>query len=142
MGQGPHKANNPSQAIYLNSVALRINYTVDGFIFVGTNSCGLNKIKHSWGLKFVVIVFSFIILTENRYFLGTENRGSDPPRKPRKLVPREYKVIHSICVTYDRKARNLSQLHHKHIHNNNNVLHVLQKLEYYLIQCVLVSFIF
>ena len=36
--------------------------------------------------KFVVIVFSFIIHTENHYFVGTEIRGWDPPRK---LIPHE-----------------------------------------------------
>ena len=39
-----------------------------------------------WGSKFVVIVFSFMIQTENYNFVGTRNRGSDPPRKPRKLI--------------------------------------------------------
>ena len=61
-----------------------------------------SKFTHSWGSKqkkyrgmfetqkvrrFVVMVFSFIIHTENCYFIGTEIRGSDPPRKPQKLVP-------------------------------------------------------
>ena len=41
------------------------------------------------GLKFVAIVFSFIIHTKNYHFVGTGIRGSDPPRKPRKLVPHE-----------------------------------------------------
>ena len=49
----------------------------------------LRKIKYSWGSKFVVIVFSFIIHTETRNFVGAEIRGLDPPRKPRKLVPHE-----------------------------------------------------
>ena len=44
---------------------------------------------HSWGSKFVAIVFSFIIHTENHHFVGTGIRGSDPPRKPRKLVLHE-----------------------------------------------------
>ena len=47
------------------------------------------NLTHSWGLKFVSIVFSFIIHKENRYFVGTGIRGSDLPRKPRKLVPHE-----------------------------------------------------
>ena len=66
-----------------------ILYTVDAFIFVGTNFRGLNKITHSWGSKFMAIVFSFIIHTEKSYFLGTRIRGSDPPRKliPMKIKP-------------------------------------------------------
>ena len=44
---------------------------------------------HSWGSKFVDIVFSFIIHTENHLFVGTGIRGSNPPRKPRKSVPHE-----------------------------------------------------
>ena len=44
---------------------------------------------HSWGSKFVAIVFSFIIHTENYPFMGTGIRGSDSPRKPRKLVSHE-----------------------------------------------------
>ena len=51
------------------------------------------KITYSWGSKFVAIVFSFIIHTEDCYFVGTEIRGSHSPRKPRKLVPH---AIHSI----------------------------------------------
>ena len=41
--------------------------------------------------KFMVTVFSFIMhsITEIHYFVGTRIRGSDPPRKPRKLVPHE-----------------------------------------------------
>ena len=50
---------------------------------------GRTKMTHSWGLKFVAIVFSFIIHTENYHFVGTGIRGSDPPRKPRKLVTHE-----------------------------------------------------
>ena len=40
---------------------------------------------HSRGSKFVDIVFSFIMHTENYHFVGTGIRGSDLPRKPRKL---------------------------------------------------------
>ena len=47
------------------------------------------KMTHSWGSKFVAIVFSLIIHTENYHFMGTGIGGSDPPRKPRKLVPHE-----------------------------------------------------
>ena len=43
--------------------------------------------KYSWGSKFVVIIFSFIIRKENYHFVGTGIRGLGPPRKPRKLVP-------------------------------------------------------
>ena len=55
--------------------------------FMGTNFRGLSKIKHSWGSKFVAIVFSFIIHIENYCLVGTEIRGSDPPQQPGKLVP-------------------------------------------------------
>ena len=34
---------------------------------------------HSWGSKFVAIVFSFISHTEKYHFVGTGIRGSDPP---------------------------------------------------------------
>ena len=40
-----------------------------------------------WGSKFMAMVFSFIIHTENYHFVGTGIRGSDHPQKPRKLVP-------------------------------------------------------
>ena len=64
--------------------------TVDGFIFVGTNFRGLKKNQTFVGFKIRgQSIFSFIIHTENRYFVGTEIRGSDPARKPRKLVPHE-----------------------------------------------------
>ena len=41
--------------------------TVDGFISMGSDFRGLNKFKmtHSWGSKFLAVVFSFIIHTEN-----------------------------------------------------------------------------
>ena len=65
-------------------------YTVDAFIFVGTNfPVDLTKVTHSWGSKFLAIVFSLIIRTENHYFMGTRIRGSDPTRIPRILVPHE-----------------------------------------------------
>ena len=41
------------------------------------------------GYQFSWIVFLFIIHTEICLFVGTGIRGSDPPRKPRKLVPNE-----------------------------------------------------
>ena len=47
------------------------------------------KMTQILGSKFVAIVFSFIIHTENYHFVGTGIRWSDPPRKPRKLVPHE-----------------------------------------------------
>ena len=62
------------------------DYTVDDFIFVGTNFVDCSTFTHSLGSKFVVIMFSFIIHTENCYLVGTEIRGLDPPRK---LVPHE-----------------------------------------------------
>ena len=70
--------------------------TVDAFIFVGTNFRGLNKNNTRVGFKFVAIIFSFIIHTQNRYFVGTRIRGQDPPWKPRKLVPHENEAIHSM----------------------------------------------
>ena len=72
-----------------------MNNTVDSFIFVGTNFRGMNKNDTSSGSKFVAIVFSFIIHTENYHFVGTGIRGSDPPRKTRKLVPHEIEANHS-----------------------------------------------
>ena len=33
---------------------------------------------HVWGSKFVAIAFSYIIYTENRFFLGTRFHGLDP----------------------------------------------------------------
>ena len=50
--------------------------TVDGYIFLDTNFRGLNQIGIIMGLK----VFSFIVHTENCYFLGTELCGLDPPQ--------------------------------------------------------------
>ena len=47
----------------------------------------------------MVIVFSFIIHIENRYFRGTEIRGPDPPRKnwyPTKIKPSTVIVDFSI----------------------------------------------
>ena len=41
------------------------------------------KLTRLWESK------SFKINTENRFFLGTRFRGSDPLRKPRKFVPHE-----------------------------------------------------
>ena len=43
----------------------------------------------SCGSKFVAIVFSFIVHTENHKFVGAEICGSDPPRKRRNLLPHE-----------------------------------------------------
>ena len=56
-----------------------------------------------WGSKFVAIVFSFIIHTENHLFVGTWIIGLDPPRKttkigtPRKLSHPQYLFIVSPC---------------------------------------------
>ena len=49
------------------------------------------KIAHSWGSKFVVIAFSFIIHTENRFFVGTRFPGSDPPRNHKNWYPTKIK---------------------------------------------------
>ena len=43
--------------------------TVGGFIFVGTNFLGLSKSHTLVGFKFVVLAFSFIIHTENHFWL-------------------------------------------------------------------------
>ena len=67
----------------------RYVYTVDGFILWVLIFMNLTKMTHSWGSKFVAILFSFIIHTENHKFVGIVIRGSDPPRKPGKLVPHE-----------------------------------------------------
>ena len=48
------------------------------------------------GSNFEAIELSFIIHTENRYFIGTGTRGWDPPQEPQKLVPHENKAIISI----------------------------------------------
>ena len=42
---------------------------------------------HSLSSKFVAIVFSFIIHTENYQLMGTGITLLDTPRKPRKQVP-------------------------------------------------------
>ena len=56
----------------------------------------LTKMAHLWDSNFLhVVLFSFIIHTDNCHFVGTEIRGLDPPRKPRKLVHHENKAIHS-----------------------------------------------
>ena len=34
---------------------------------------------HSWGLKFVAMLFSFIVYTKNHYFVGTGIHGLDTP---------------------------------------------------------------
>ena len=70
---------------------------MDGFIFAGTNFRGLKKMTQSWGSKFVTIVFSFIIHTENYHLVGTGIRGSDPPRKTTKIGTQRNLTIHSIC---------------------------------------------
>ena len=49
------------------------------------------KVTFSLDSKFVAVIFSFTIHTENNFFVGTRFRGSDPPRKPRKLVPPKIK---------------------------------------------------
>ena len=69
------------------SYIYRQKHTMIDFICMGTNFRRLNENHTSVGSKFVDIVFSLIIHTENRYFLCSGIRGSDPPRKPRKLVP-------------------------------------------------------
>ena len=57
---------------------------------------------HSWGSKFMAIVFSFIFHTENYHFMGIGIHGSDLPQKPRKLVPHEIKAIHTVfhCLSF------------------------------------------
>ena len=65
---------------------IAINF-VDGFIFVGTNFRGLNKLYTFAGFKIRGHSIPFIIHTECT--VGTRIRGWDPPRKPRKFVPHE-----------------------------------------------------
>ena len=64
-------------------------YTVDGFMFVGTNFRGVNKNNTFVGFKNC----GHSILFNNSYrkfnFVDTRIRGLDPPKNPRKLVPRE-----------------------------------------------------
>ena len=76
----------------------------------------LTKITHSSGSEFVAIVFSFIIHTENRYFVGTRIRGSDPPQIPRKLVPHKNSAIVTINLytftTENRTPTNFLPLSH------------------------------
>ena len=48
------------------------------------------KMIHVWDSKFMAIVFSFIIHTENYYnFMGIGTPGSHPPQKPQKLIPHD-----------------------------------------------------
>ena len=69
------------------------------------------KITHLRGSKFITMAFSFIIHTENRFFVGSRFCGSDPPQKPRKLVPNKNKAIHSILINYVKITSN----YHLHI---------------------------
>ena len=64
-------------------------HTVDGFIFMGTNFRGLNK-NYAF-LGFIIHGNSIFLHNSyrNRHFVATGIHGSDPPRKPRKLVPNE-----------------------------------------------------
>ena len=55
---------------------------------------------HSWGSKFVAMVFSFIIHTENYHFVGIGIRGLHPPRKQRKFVPTKFKPSAVISLLY------------------------------------------
>ena len=57
--------------------------------YVSLCFAGDTKMTHLCGSKFVVIVFSFIVHTKNSFFVGTGIYGSEPPQKPRKLVPNE-----------------------------------------------------
>ena len=58
------------------------------------------KMTYSWGLKFLAIIFSFIIYTENRYFVGTGIRQLDPPRTPWNLVFHEHSgsIPRNACI--------------------------------------------
>ena len=82
----------------VKDTVLNFVHTVDGFIFVGTHFRGFDKTLSFEGLKIRGHSISFIIHTENHHFVGTGIRGSNPPRKPRKLVPHKNWAIHSICV--------------------------------------------
>ena len=46
---------------------------------------------HSWGSKFVVIVFYFIVHTKIRYFVGTRIRWSDPHENHENWYPTKIK---------------------------------------------------
>ena len=59
------------------------------------------EITHSWGSKFVAIIFSFIPHTKNSYFMGTGIRGLDPPRKPRQsTIGTQRKLSHPQCTCF------------------------------------------
>ena len=73
---------------------------MDGFFFVGTNFCGLTKMTHSWGSKFVAIIFFFLIPQAIYYFEGTGIRRLDPPRKPRTWYPTKFKTFKVVCKWY------------------------------------------
>ena len=60
-----------------------------------------SKLTHSLESKFVDIMLSFKIHTENCYLLGTKNRGLDPPQKPRKVVPHDLFIkFREVSIAY------------------------------------------
>ena len=63
---------------------------------------------HSWGSKFVAIVFSFIIHTENYSFVGTGIRGLYPSTKTTKIgIPQNLshpQYSERILLTFPRPA--------------------------------------
>ena len=66
--------------VKLNHLSIHVHkHTVDCFIFVGPNFCGLNENDTFVGLKIRGHSVSFIIHTENYQIVGSGIRGSDPP---------------------------------------------------------------
>ena len=72
------------------------------------------KMTHSWGSKFMAIVFSFIIHTENYYLVGTGICGSDPPQKlvhlqnlshPQYIICIWYIVYVCICMYFSNRLQ-------------------------------------
>ena len=118
----------------ISQFTIRLTKYCGLLFFVGTNFRGLMKIKHSWGSEFVVIVLSFIFHTANCHLVGIGNRGWDPPRKPRKLVPHKNWAIHSIysywftvfCCSWDTLFPSKSLWTIKH--SNEIFMYVLSQL--------------
>ena len=61
----------------------------DKALYNSTIFCGFNKNDTFMGFQMRGLVFSFIIHTDNPYYVGTAILGSHPPRKryPMKVKP-------------------------------------------------------
>ena len=81
--------NRESASDYSSEVNIRIIALWMPLFSWVPNFVDWTKMTNLWGSQIMAIVFSFIIHTENRYFMGTRIHGSDPPWKPRKMVPHE-----------------------------------------------------